>query len=85
MKYTSFTRINTLRLYAFVYVNVGRFFFFYLERDNLNSLERHEARYQRRKALRLEKRMQRNKEYDNFNAVFTPENLLNAFYKCPLF
>lgn len=48
----------------------------------MNSLERHEARYQRRKALRLEKRMQRNKEYDNFNAVFTPENLLNAFYKC---
>ena len=59
-----------------------RFFFFYLERDNLNSLERHEARYQRRKVLRLENRMQRNKEYDNFNAVFTPENLLNAFYKC---
>ena len=48
----------------------------------MNSLERHEARYQRRKALRLEKRMQRNKEYDNFNTVFTPENLLNAFYKC---
>ena len=30
MKYTSFTRINTLRLYAFVYVNVGRFGLRYL-------------------------------------------------------
>lgn len=30
MKYTSFTRINTLRLYAFAYVNVGRFGLRYL-------------------------------------------------------
>ena len=47
----------------------------------MNSKERHEARYQRRKAAREEKRRARLGEYDNFDNLLDANNLIGAF-KC---
>lgn len=48
----------------------------------MNSQERHEARYQRRKAKRQEKRRLAMQEYDNFDKVFTFEHLWKCYKKC---
>ena len=42
----------------------------------MNSKERHEARYQRRKAAREEKRRARLGEYDNFDNLLDANNLI---------
>lgn len=47
----------------------------------MNSSERHEARYQRRRAERESKKPS---YCDNFDKVFTFENLYNAYKKCRL-
>lgn len=44
----------------------------------LNSQERHEARYQRRKAAREEKRRSKLKEYDDFDRLSSIPSLLHA-------
>ena len=48
----------------------------------MNSTERHQARYERRKQKREEKRLSRNKQYDNYNILLNPVNLYNSFYLC---
>ena len=48
----------------------------------MNSKQRHEARYQRRKQKRLEKKRILQEQYGNFDRVFTFNNLYNAFSKC---
>lgn len=45
----------------------------------MNSAERHEARYSRRKAKREEKRVERLGPYDDFNRVTNIDNLFNSF------
>ncbi len=50
----------------------------------MNSTERHEARYQRRKQKRLQKKAQRIAAADNFDAVFTFDNLYRSYKKCCL-
>lgn len=45
----------------------------------MNSTERHERRYQRRKAARLEKRTEAVKEYGDFETVFSFEHLYEAY------
>lgn len=45
------------------------------DKEIMTSAERHEGRYQRRKAKRLAKI----KKYDNFEEVFTYEHLFSAF------
>ena len=45
----------------------------------MNSKERHEARYQRRKAAREEKRRARLGKYDDFNNLLDANNLIGAF------
>lgn len=50
----------------------------------MNSRERHEARYQRRKQRRAERRQQRTEQYDNYDKVFTFDNLYHSFKKCCL-
>lgn len=45
----------------------------------MNSTERHEARYQRRKQKRLQKKAQRIAAADNFDAVFTFDNLYRSY------
>lgn len=45
----------------------------------MNSIERHERRYQRRRAARLAKRAQLAKEAGNFEAVFSFDNLHTAY------
>ncbi len=47
----------------------------------MNSKERHELRYQRRKQKRLEKRM-RYKEFCDYDQVFTFDNLYSSYEKC---
>lgn len=48
----------------------------------MTSFERHEARYQRRKAKRADKKLQKFESCDNFDSVFTYENLYDAYKKC---
>jgi len=48
----------------------------------MNSEERHKARYLRRKAKRDEKKAAAMREYDNFDKVFTFDNLWKAYRKC---
>lgn len=48
----------------------------------MNSKERHEARYQRRKEKRLRRKQERNEQYGDFDKVFTFDNLYCAFKKC---
>ena len=50
----------------------------------MNSTERHEARYQRRKQKRLQKKQARMAAVDNFDAVFTFDNLYRSYKKCCL-
>ena len=45
----------------------------------MNSKERHEARYQRRKAARAEKRKAAARDFGNFEAVFSFEHLYDAY------
>lgn len=48
----------------------------------MNSEERHQARYERRKLKRMQARTQKNAVYDNFEAVCNPSNLYNSFMLC---
>ena len=48
----------------------------------MNSKERHEIRYQRRKAKRLEKKRKLQEQYGDFDKVFSFKNLYYAFSKC---
>lgn len=48
----------------------------------MNSKERHELRYRRRKARRDEKKRRLAEEYGDFNKVFTFENLYAAYKGC---
>lgn len=50
----------------------------------MNSKERHEARYQRRKMKRLLRRQKSNAKYGDFEKVFSFDNLYMAFRKCCL-
>lgn len=47
----------------------------------MNSLERHELRYQRRKQKRLENKIRNYKNFDNFEEVFTFEHLYDGYKK----
>ncbi len=48
----------------------------------MTSEERHEARYQRRKAARAERKRERFADCDNFDRVFSYGNLYRAYKKC---
>lgn len=48
----------------------------------MTSQERHEARYQRRKQKRLEKKNAKLSRLGNYDTVFSYENLYEAFYLC---
>lgn len=48
----------------------------------MTSIERHEARYQRRRAARLAKRNSATKYYDDFENVFRYPNMYKAYRKC---
>lgn len=48
----------------------------------MTSTERHEARYRRRKAARAAKRAVQNARHDNFNKVFTYQNLYRSYRIC---
>lgn len=48
----------------------------------MNSIERHEARYQRRKAKRLEKRKRVAAMYSNYENIFSFDALYNAYKLC---
>lgn len=48
----------------------------------MTSKERHEARYQRRKILREKKRKQYSIPYDDFDKVFTYDNLFKSYQLC---
>lgn len=48
----------------------------------MNSKERHEARYQRRKQKRLQRQQSVNDRYGVFDDVFTFDNLYDSFKKC---
>lgn len=48
----------------------------------MNSKERHEARYQRRRARREAKKNEKIKGADDFDSVFTYSNLYDSFEKC---
>ena len=50
----------------------------------MNSKERHEARYRRRKAQREAKKQQLCAARDDYDKVFTFDNLYNAYRKCCL-
>jgi hypothetical protein len=45
----------------------------------MNSTERHQARYERRKAKRDKKQKEKLSKYDNFDNLTNPENLYKAF------
>ena len=45
----------------------------------MNSTERHEARYQRRKAARIEKKAKALKEFGDFGAVFSFDHLYASY------
>ncbi len=48
----------------------------------MNSKERHELRYQRRKQKRLEKKNSINKEYCDYDKIFSFDNLYESYKKC---
>lgn len=48
----------------------------------MNSAERREARYKRRKAKRLSRKLQLTEQYGNFDEVFTFDNLYRSYKKC---
>lgn len=48
----------------------------------MTSIERRELRYQRRKAKRLEKKQKSIEKYDDFDKVFTYENLYRSYIQC---
>lgn len=48
----------------------------------MNSKERHELRYQRRKQRRLAKKQKFDETYCDFNKVFTYDNLYASYLKC---
>lgn len=48
----------------------------------MTSAERHEARYQRRKAARQAKKIAFSRPYDDFNEVFTYKNLYKGYRLC---
>lgn len=48
----------------------------------MTSEERREARYQRRRARRAEKKEARNRQYDDFEQVFSYEHLYTSYRKC---
>lgn len=48
----------------------------------MNSAERHEVRYQRRKAKRIEKRKITQEKYGVFEKVFSFDNLYDSYKKC---
>ena len=48
----------------------------------MTSEERHERRYQRRRAARLKKRREKHPDADNFDAVFTFSNLWKSYRNC---
>ncbi len=48
----------------------------------MTSKERHELRYQRRKAARAKAKIAKWSDADNYNKVFTYENLYKAYKKC---
>ena len=48
----------------------------------MNSKERHEARYQRRKAKRLAKRVERAKAHANLNDIFSTSRLYESYKFC---
>ena len=55
---------------------------FVKEVKSITSEERHELRYQRRKAKRLQAKKEKYGNADDFNKVFTYDNLYNAYKKC---
>ena len=50
----------------------------------MNSKERHEGRYLRRKQKREEKKRTKTAMYDNFDKVFAWDNLYSSFHRCCL-
>lgn len=50
----------------------------------MNSKERHEARYQRRKQQREQKKIAHAQQYGDFDKVFTFDNLYTSAHKCYL-
>lgn len=48
----------------------------------MTSEERRELRYQRRRAKRLQKKREKNAEHDDFDKVFSYENLYRSYKKC---
>ena len=50
----------------------------------MTSSERHERRYQRRRAAREARRQKFSAPYDDFNRVFTYDNLYTGYNKCTL-
>lgn len=48
----------------------------------MTSEERRELRYQRRRAKRLQKKRDKNAEHDDFDKVFSYENLYRSYKKC---
>ena len=48
----------------------------------MNSVERHELRYQRRKAKRVQKRLEFENSLGAYEDIFSFENLYDAFYLC---
>ena len=48
----------------------------------MTSQERHEARYQRRKAKRSAKQDLLNKKYGDFDKIISFDSLYNSFYQC---
>lgn len=56
--------------------------YFFVVVIKINSIERRELRYQRRKARRDKKRLMKNNSYGNFEEVFSYPNLFKAGLKC---
>lgn len=52
------------------------------KKEGMNSEERHKARYLRRKAKREEKKAVAMRRYDDFDKVFTFDNLWKSYHKC---
>ncbi len=48
----------------------------------MNSKERHERRFQRRKAARIAKRKEENRNYDNYDWVFSYDHMYRSWLKC---
>ena len=48
----------------------------------MTSEERHEARYQRRIAKRMEKKKRLNEQYGNFDKIISFDSLYDAFFLC---